>query len=243
MAKLLDGLTAVGGAAAAVVLLIAGNGGYVWREDCTTSTGRVETAWSYRIHQIIPYLAPSQPGCEYYSGTRAIASAVGVWKIPRVEAARREDASSASPQTKSFVDGASQVLASISGRWDRTVRLGEEIRGMPPSEALALVRREFDGISAAYNRHIERLETLPVTSDDELEQLRRSLVEWLRLQQSANEIVLSGIESGSTQETIEAQVRELASDMATSRASLLRLRATLPPRYPSLREWAFLERT
>lgn len=223
-----------------LVILLA-NGGFVWREDCMTARGSVQTSHTYRINQVIPYLAPSEAGCSYYSGTRVAASAIGFWKIPDVKRARAESSTNASPETARFVAGAADVLAAVSTDWEGQKELRANVLGVDRSEAIAMVRRGFDKTEAAYEEQIDRLEGLSDPSDDELALLKTSLTGWLRIQLSANEITLTALDGGGGTEQINRELEGLADDLISARTSLLRLRAVLPSRYPELDSWTFLD--
>lgn len=73
------------GLAIVLVLAAAVNGGYAYRTQCPGLNGSTETVWTYRIKQIIPYLAHSKAGCQVQSGTRVVLDAVGIWKFPATE--------------------------------------------------------------------------------------------------------------------------------------------------------------
>jgi hypothetical protein len=233
-------LVAALGVIAVILLIVVINGGYVWRSDCATSRGTVKTSYSYSLYQLVPYLAPSESGCSYYSGTRVIASAIGFWKIP--DANGGNAAPSSSPETAQFVAGASDVLDAISKDWQRQLALQRRgFQGLGRDEAIARFRTGAARIEATYERAVDRLERLPDPSDDDLTLLRTSLTEWLRLQLAVGDVLLRAIERGATSEELERDTAQFLDDFRSNRTTLLRLRAVLPSRYPELDNWVFLQ--
>lgn len=221
------------------LFILVVNGGFVWRSDCVTSRGTVETSYRYSLVQLLPYLAPSQSGCTYYSGTRVVASTIGFWKIP--DANGGSAAPSSSPETAQFVAGSSHVLTVISEDWQRQLALQGEIEGVGRDEAIAKFRNGMLRIRATYEEAIDRLERLPEPGDDDLTLLRTSLIEWLRLQLAVGDVLLRALDSGATSEEIERDVSEFEDDLRSRHATLVRMRAVLPSRYPELDSWVFLE--
>lgn len=236
-------LVAVFTVPAVLLLFVFANGGYVWRDDCMTARGSVETSYSYRINQLVPYLAPSEPGCSYYSGTRVLASAVGFWEIPTVRGTSTETSSTASAETARFVTGASEALEVVSRDWERQKGLEDEVRGLSRSETIEVLRRSLDTTKTTYEEQIDRLRRLPDPSDDDLVVLRSSLTDWMRLQLAAQDVFMTAFESGASREEMDARQAELADDLQRRRATLLRMRAVLPSRYPELDSWSFLNNT
>ena len=102
----------------AVLVIGVINGGYTWRADCVTSRGTVERSYSYRITQVFPYLAPSEPGCRFHSGTRVALSAIGVWGIEDESAAELEAEVERSKSAQTFLRwrGLAQRLENGRGR-------------------------------------------------------------------------------------------------------------------------------
>jgi hypothetical protein len=63
------------------LLVVAINGGYVYRTQCAGAGGSTETDWTYKINQVIPYLGHSKTGCETHTATRVALNSLGIWKF------------------------------------------------------------------------------------------------------------------------------------------------------------------
>lgn len=79
--RLLSGLGALVGFVLVALLVLAVNGGYVYRTQCAGANGSTETDWTYKIDQVIPYLGYSKTGCASHSATRVALDAVGIWRL------------------------------------------------------------------------------------------------------------------------------------------------------------------
>jgi hypothetical protein len=81
--RVLGGLGALG----VVLLVLAVNGGFVYRTQCAGASGSTETNWTYKINQVIPYIGYSKTGCEAHTATRIALDKVGIWKLHHSTAA------------------------------------------------------------------------------------------------------------------------------------------------------------
>jgi len=79
--RLLAGLGGVLTFMVIALLVVAINGGYVYRTQCAGAGGSTETDWSYKINQVIPYIGYSKTGCETHTATSVILNSVGIWKF------------------------------------------------------------------------------------------------------------------------------------------------------------------
>lgn len=224
------------------VLFVLVNGGLTYRIQCPTAEGTVKTRWSYEWNQPIPYLlAPTETGCEVHSATHVLASKAGIAKLDEHGASSVETSATASGETVRFVAGASGVLAAVSDDWVRQKRAASEAQGLSRRETVDLLRRSSATTHTVYGEQIRSLERLPAPSDDDLAALRTSLAEWLRIQLSANEVLLDLLDRGASKDQFERDLTPFSDDLRTRRITMLRLRAVLPSRYPELDRWAFLD--
>jgi hypothetical protein len=79
--RLLAGLGGVLTFVVVALLVVAVNGGYVYRTQCAGAGGSIETNWSYKINQVIPYIGYSKAGCDTHTATRVALNSVGIWKF------------------------------------------------------------------------------------------------------------------------------------------------------------------
>lgn len=93
------------------------SGGYIWRVDCLTAEGTVRRSWEW--NSFIPWVGPSETGCEAYAAPRIALSALGVWKIDDVGGSPY--AGAADPEV-----GADRYTLALLATGARLERLGQE---------------------------------------------------------------------------------------------------------------------
>src|SRR5581483_9941142 len=83
--RLLHSITGVVVSVPVLLVVLAINGGYVYRTRCPHIQGSTETSWSYRIYEILPYIGYSRTGCQVHTATRVALDWVGLWKLPSAQ--------------------------------------------------------------------------------------------------------------------------------------------------------------
>src|SRR5262245_11244865 len=81
MRSVVGSLAGIAGGVLVVIVILAINGGYVYRTQCPRVGGSTETDWTYHIYSVVPFFGYSRSGCEVHTAPRVALDAIGIWKL------------------------------------------------------------------------------------------------------------------------------------------------------------------
>jgi hypothetical protein len=141
-----------------LVLFVLVNGGLTYRQSCANADGTVSTSWTYRWFAPIPYLlSPSREGCETHTATRVLLAKIGLWTLPRHNAAQIAQATATDPGTAYYagiygieVAFANAIKARNRAQLRTAIRDGDTI--VPTLVAPDYLAADADDFQASWTR-------------------------------------------------------------------------------------------
>ncbi len=220
------------GGAAAVVIALLLNAGYVYKTTCPSGT-----SWHYSaLDDVIPYTRQAAAPCHTHSATRVALSSIGIAKIREAPEAKAN--TSAEKANQQAADTLRYATTAITSEYAHQRSLVAEIQDSrrTVTERRAKVRNLFIGEMTRFQAVKLQLDRpVPDISDPELIEARRLLSRWLALQMNALRIVVS-----TPSPQVKAKVDEALRPILPVVERLETLSYSIRQKYPEVDSWEFL---